>query len=79
MHEVFYDPQTGALAAAAARGDVAEIDRLVQAGAEFNTTGKDDVTPLAKRHLAGSSGCSRLAPTRTTRWCGSRNRTSAPH
>lgn len=57
MRAAFADPQVGALAAAAARGNVAEIDRLVQAGADVNATGKDNVTPLAialaKRNLAG--------------------------
>ncbi|HEX5513194.1 MAG TPA: ankyrin repeat domain-containing protein, partial [Gammaproteobacteria bacterium] len=58
VHAAFADPQAGALAAAAAaRGEVAEIDRLVQAGADVNATGKDNVTPLAialaKRNLAG--------------------------
>lgn len=47
IKEAFKDPKVGALAVAAARGDVAEMDRLVNEGANVNGLGEDHTTPLA--------------------------------
>ena len=44
--EGFSDAQVVALATAAQNGDVAEIDRLVAAGVDVNTVGREGVTPL---------------------------------
>ncbi len=44
--EFFRDPDAVAIAEAAERGNVKEIDRLVSAGAPINATGKYGVTPL---------------------------------
>jgi ankyrin repeat protein len=44
--EGFADPQVVALAKAAQLGDIAEIDRLVSAGVDVNTLGREGITPL---------------------------------
>ena len=45
--EIFADPKVDALADAAEKGDVKEVDRLVVAGADVNAKSKDGkVTPL---------------------------------
>lgn len=40
------DTQEHALAIAAARGEVAEVDKLVKAGVNVNAVGRHDITPL---------------------------------
>jgi len=44
--EFFDDPQVIALCKAIEAGDLEEIDRLVAEGADVNTRGKDNMTPL---------------------------------
>jgi ankyrin repeat protein len=44
--DAFTDPGARALAEAAQRGDVKEIDRLATSGVDVNATGKFGVTPL---------------------------------
>jgi uncharacterized protein len=44
--EVFPDDISVSLARAAARGDVTEIDRLIAKGANVNTLGHQEITPL---------------------------------
>lgn len=44
--EIFSDRQVAALADAAAEGDLAAVDRAVEAGADVNAVGIDDATPL---------------------------------
>lgn len=54
--EEFYDPRSpaGLLAAAAARGDSAEVGRLVAAGADPNAAGRDGMLPLHWAYMARS-------------------------
>lgn len=52
--EVFADSRVAALADAAARGDVAEVDRLIAAGAPVDGTGGESFTPLKFALLATS-------------------------
>lgn len=44
--DVFSDPKAAALAAAAERGDVAEMEALVKVGADINAKGTNGITPL---------------------------------
>ena len=55
--EAFADPQARALAEAAARGNVRELERLVKAGADVNAKGSLGITPawwaIRNRNKAG--------------------------
>lgn len=52
--DFFSDPKTLALARAAIAGDGAAIDAALKGGADVNTVGKDDATPLWFAYLAGN-------------------------
>jgi len=59
--EAFSDPSVVALAYAAQTGNMQEIDRLVAAGVDVNTVGRDGVTPLYWAFLAqNKAGFKRL-------------------
>ena len=51
--EYFDDPQVVALCKAIEKEDLAEIERLVAAGADVNARGKDTMTPLLWAYPAG--------------------------
>lgn len=44
--DIFSDRRVAALCIAAAQGDIAKIDELVQAGVDVNTRGEEGLTPL---------------------------------
>lgn len=46
-NEVFSDPNVAALVVAASRGNVKEIDRLIDSGVNVNARGQGGMTPLA--------------------------------
>jgi ankyrin repeat protein len=50
--DYFEDPRVVALAAAAARGDVKEVDQLIAGGVDVNAMGKEEMTPLWWAFLA---------------------------
>jgi hypothetical protein len=50
--DYFEDPRVVELAAAAARGDVEEVDQLIAGGVDVNAMGKEELTPLWWAFLA---------------------------
>lgn len=52
--DLFQDPQTAALAEAAASGRIAEVQRLVKAGAPVDGLGEQGITPLTFAMLASN-------------------------
>jgi len=56
LSDFFSDTRVQALADAAGKGDINEIDRLVAEGVDINTAGKDGMTPLLWTLWHGSHG-----------------------